>query len=154
MSLFRRFLVIQALLFWQGGFLFYAAVVIPVGSAVLGSWAQGTVTRHVTHWMNLIGAVALVILAWDQWADTSERSRRLRWGLWAVMGAGLVALAVLHPTLAAYVDGAAENGTSYADFYLTHRVYLYIASIQWVASLGYVVAMLRAWSAKAVCNGA
>jgi len=146
MSLFRRFLVVQALLLWQGGFLFYAAVVIPVGSGVLGSWSQGTVTRHVTNWTNLIGAVALVILAWDQWANTTDRCRRLRWGLWAVMGAGLVALVLLHSVLAAYVDGTAENGASFADFYLRHRIYLYIASIQWVASLGYVAAMLRAWT--------
>jgi len=147
MSLFRRFLVIQALLFWQGGFLFYAAVVIPVGTRVLGSWAQGTVTRHVTDWMNLIGAIALAVLAWDQLADASKSGRKLRWGLWVVMAVGLVALTLLHVTLAAYVDGTAD-GSSFADFYLRHRIYLSVASIQWAASLGYVATTLRAWTAK------
>ena len=69
MSLVRRFLVIQALLLWQGGFLFYAAVVVPTGTEVLGSFEQGRVTRHVTNSMNVIGAVTLIILAWDQLAN-------------------------------------------------------------------------------------
>jgi len=28
----RRFLTIAALMFWQGGFTFYAAVVVPIGT--------------------------------------------------------------------------------------------------------------------------
>jgi hypothetical protein len=33
----RRFLVLAAVMFWQGGFTFYEAVVVPVGSEILGS---------------------------------------------------------------------------------------------------------------------
>ena len=36
MPTFRRFLLLCVLLFWQGGFTFYTAVVIPVGAHVLG----------------------------------------------------------------------------------------------------------------------
>ena len=66
-----------------------------------------------------------------------------------MMAICLIALVLLHPIIAAYVDGngaAFENG--YASFYDWHRVYLYVAAIQWVAGLAYVVATLRAWSAK------
>ena len=42
MSTFRRFLVIQALILWQGGFLFYAAVVVPTGSKVFSSSDRGS----------------------------------------------------------------------------------------------------------------
>jgi hypothetical protein len=35
MTTLRRFLALAALLDWQGGFLFYAAVVIPIGLDVL-----------------------------------------------------------------------------------------------------------------------
>ena len=44
----RRFVVVQALLLWQGGFLFYAAIVVPVGTDELGSaFAQGKITARV-----------------------------------------------------------------------------------------------------------
>lgn len=143
MSTLRRFLVIQALLFWQGGFLFYAAVVVPIGTRVHGSIGQGTVTRHVTDWMNVIGAVAVANLAWDQWANGDPRGcRRARWGLWFVLAAGLVALALIHLRIEPYIDSTMD----YATFYAWHRAYLYVASAQWVASLGYVVVMLRAWA--------
>ena len=142
MSTFRRFLVIQALMVWQGGFFFYAAVVVPSGTVVHGSFGQGLLTRHVTDWMNMIGAVAVTILAWDQIVDGDSRALRWgRWGLWVVLVTGLTALAVLHPRIEPYIDSQMD----YREFYWLHRVYLYVATAQWVASLGYVVLMLRAW---------
>ena len=59
----RRFLVLAALMFWQGGFTFYAAVVVPIGTAQLGgATEQGFITRHVAWYLNLVGAVALGFL--------------------------------------------------------------------------------------------
>ena len=73
--LFRRFLVLVALMFWLGGFTFYASVVVPVGQRELGSHLeQGFITRQVTNYLNLSGAVALVVLAWDV-AASRESSR-------------------------------------------------------------------------------
>jgi hypothetical protein len=150
MQLFRRFLVLQALMFWQGGFLFYSAVVIHVGTDVLGPFDQGRVTRHVTDWMNVIGAAALAVLAWDQFANPEARwCRRARWAAWAVLAAGLAALAVLHPKIEGLVDfGPDGRVKDYQAFYLRHRVYLYAATVQWVAGLAYVVLMLRAWGPR------
>jgi hypothetical protein len=150
MLLLRRFLVVQALLFWQGGFLFYSAVVISVGTDVVGSWMQGQITRHVTDWMNGIGAGALVILAWDQLANPESRGcRRARWGLWLVLAASLVGLLALHPVVEGLLDGSGSASRGpYRTFYFWHRVYLYVATAQWVAGLAYVAVMLRAWGAK------
>ena len=54
----RRFLVLQSLLLWQGGFLFYAAFVVPAGTEVLGSSAaQGVITTRVVDALNVCGAV-------------------------------------------------------------------------------------------------
>src|SRR4051794_40854244 len=124
-----RFLVIQALLFWQGGFLFYAAGVVPIGAEGHGAFGQGMGTRHVTDWMNVIGGVAVAVLAWDQWASGDRRGYRVaRWGLWLVLAGGLAALAVIHPRIEPYIDSTME----YPAFYRWHRVYLYVASAQWV----------------------
>jgi hypothetical protein len=72
----RRFLVIAALMFWQGGFTFYAAIVVPIGTEVLGSAAeQALITRRVTWQINMTGAVALAIFAWDTFA--TRHGRRL-----------------------------------------------------------------------------
>jgi hypothetical protein len=147
MQTLRRFLVIQALMLWQGGFLFYAAVVVPTGTDVLGSFEQGRVTRHVTDSMNVIGAVALAILAWDQ--VCSPTLRRTRWAMWATLAVGLVMLALLHPRIESYVDFSAAGGISdYPAFYFWHRVYLYVTSTQWFISLAYVAATLGSWAAK------
>jgi hypothetical protein len=146
MTLFRRFLVIQALLGWQGGFFFYAAVVVPLGTDLHGSMEQGRLTRHVTDWSNVIGAIAVAILAWDQLLNGEVRWCRVtRWGLWAVMAGGLPVLAYLHLKIEPFIDSTLD----YETFYFRHRVYLYVATAQWAASLAYVFVMLRAWGAKA-----
>jgi hypothetical protein len=151
MPLLRRFLVLQALLLWQAGFLFYAAVVVPTGTEVLGAFAQGRVTREVTVALNLIGAVALALLAWDQWAES--RHRRGRWGLWIVLAVTLVGLLILHPMIESRVDFAADGRVNdYPGFYLWHRVYLIVSTIQWAAGLGYTALMLRAWTARSATN--
>jgi hypothetical protein len=147
MTILRRFLVIQALLLWQGGFLFYAAVVVPIGTDVHGSFEQGRLTRHVTDWMNLIGAAALIILAWDQLSRSGSRTcRRGLWGTWLAMLASLAALALLHVKVESYIDFSGQGGIAdYAAFYSWHRVYLYIATGQWLVGLAYVVLLLRDW---------
>src|SRR5947209_19521490 len=81
----RGFLLLWLLMFWLGGFTFYAAVVVPIGTEVLGSAAdQGWITRRVTPWLNVAGAVALAGWAWDIAADPSATRLRqyLRWLLW------------------------------------------------------------------------
>jgi hypothetical protein len=143
MSTLRRFLVVEALLVWQGGFFFYAAVVVPVGTHVHGSFDQGMVTRHVTDWMNVIGTAAVAILAWDQLTNGDPRAyRRIRWGLWLVLAGGLPALAMIHVRIEPYID----SSMSHQKFYQWHRAYLYVATAQWVAGLAYVAVMLRAWA--------
>src|SRR5258708_34600224 len=102
--LFRRFLAVAALMFWQGGFTFYAAVVVPIGQNVLGSHLeQGFITREVTWYLNIAGAVALAFLAGELHASGYPRQRRLkcRGTIWAGMAAVLIALVFAHTGLTA-----------------------------------------------------
>ena len=151
MKILRRFLVVAALMFWQGGFTFYAAVVVPVGEDVLGSrLEQGYVTRSVTNYMNLAGAVTLALLAWDLLAtrDALLWRRLLRCLSWALMLLALVLLVWLHPRLDALL---AEDGRDILDpdqFTLAHRWYLWVSTIQWGCCVVYLWLTLRSWGVE------
>lgn len=130
---------------WQGGFLFYAAIVVPTGTEVLGSFQQGRVTRHVTDSMNMIGVISLLILAWDQ-GQSSTILRKSRWWLWIGLATTLACLFWLHPKVEMHVDFAADGRVvHYREFYFWHRVYLCVSTAQWTIGLIYVVLMLCSW---------
>jgi preprotein translocase subunit SecG len=149
MTLLRRFLVLQLLMIWQGGFLFYSAVVVPIGTEVLGgSFEQGKITRWVTADMNAVGAVALGVFAWELLATgrASSRRRWLLWGSWLVMAGGLVALVLLHPQMVEMVNPAKSRLTgNRAEFRFLHRTYLWISTFQWIAGLVLALALVWSW---------
>jgi hypothetical protein len=143
----RRFLVLIALMFWQGGFTFYASVVVPVGQEELGSHlAQGFITRHVTNYLNLSGAIALLVLALDL-AAARETAwvRRLRWLLWLGMVVTLIVLVVLHPRMDRSIDVNTPTIIDYETFTPMHRLYLWVSTVQWGCALAYAWLTLRAW---------
>ncbi len=147
----RRFLVLLVLMFWQGGFTFYTAVVVPTGTAVLESaLAQGWITRQVTVYLNLAGAAALVMLGWDMLAclDPCARRRVLRWLVWCLLGACLVSLVWLHGRLDALMDPVHKVIDSHARFRPLHRWYLWISTCQWACGLAALFLMLQAWRAE------
>lgn len=149
--MFRRFLVLAALMFWQGGFVFYASVVVPVGQDELASHTrQGFITRRVTDWLNVSGAVALLPLAWDVAAvpDPSARRRRGRWLTWLGMAALLVALAVLHRHLEGLLDTQAKTLRDAETFRPGHRLYLWLSTVQFACALAYTLLTLWAWRAE------
>jgi hypothetical protein len=144
----RRGLVLAVLLFWIGGFTFYAAVVVPVGQEVLGSHRkQGFVTRQITHYLNLAGAVALVPLAWDTAVSRtgSPRRRRARWAAWLGMGLTLGLLVWLHVRLDDLLDLESFAIRDSHAFYLDHQRYLWVSTAQWVCALVYGVLALQEW---------
>jgi hypothetical protein len=150
-TLVRRFVVLAALMFWQGGFTFYAAVVVPVGQEELGSHLQqGFITRQVTHYLNLSGAAALILLAWDA-AVSRDRSRARRWARWTAwmgMVATLAALVWLHQQLEQLLNLEMRELASPKAFRAGHRWYLWLSTIQWAFGLVYAVFALQAWRAE------
>jgi hypothetical protein len=147
MLLLRRYLAIAALLFWQGGFVFYASVVVPTGQEVLRSHLrQGRITRKVTVWLNISGGIALVPLAWDQLArDPARWRRRSRLALWLVMALTLAGLFWLHPQLDRLLAG---EGYDPEPFRPLHRIYLWTQTVQWFAAIVYLGLTLAAWRAE------
>jgi hypothetical protein len=149
----RRYLVLIALMFWQGGFTFYAAVVVPTGTEVLRSTLrQGFITREVTRYINMAAAAGLALLAWDVLAahDPCRLRRWARAGLWLFMAGCQTLLFVLHPYLAGMMQTKGLIVHDQETFRPIHRVYLWTHTIQWFAGLLFIALMLRTWQAEAV----
>lgn len=147
----RRFLVFQALLAWQGGFLFYSAAVVPIGTEVLGSAAaQGAITARVTDVLNLCGLAALGLLAWDLIVTRDPKPRRTaaRWWCWAVAGVCLYLQFVLHQLLDYFMDPGRTHIVIGPPFRPVHRAYLWASTVQWLAGLVLAWLTLRAWMAE------
>ena len=148
--LLRRFLVMIALFFWQGGFTFYAAVVVPVAQEQLGHLRQGFVTRQVTVYLNLAGALALLCLAWDL-LSVGDRAKGRLWGrylAWVGMVAALIALQALHGTLNEQLVVKGRIIRDQELFHAQHRLYLWISTVQWACGLLYLVLTLVIWRAE------
>ncbi len=150
-TLLRRLLVLVALMFWQGGFTFYAAVVVPIGQQELGSHLdQGFITRRVTNYLNLRGVVAVVLLAWDMAASSDRAKVRywVRWVAWVGLVLTLAALSWLHQQLDQWLSVEMHELANPKAFRSGHRWYLWLNTLQWVCGLVYVVFTLWAWSAE------
>ena len=148
MSMARRVLTAMTFSLWFGGFTFYAAVVIPVGRRVLGGdTPQGFITEQVSDRLNVLALVTCLVLYWNTRA-VPPASRRLRTAMlvtWAVFALSLVALMLLHPMLDAMLDQSTRSIPQPATFYSAHRVYLIVATVQWLASAIHFPLVLVAW---------
>ena len=151
MTTFRRFCLLQSLMLWQGGFLFYTAVVVPVGTRVLGSAAaQGVITARVTDWLNLAGVIGLFAFAWDlnYTRDRSERRTAARWWCWAALLVCQWLLFFTHQLLDAFMDPDRTRVVNRPLFYPVHRVYLWASTVQWAVGLILAALTLGAWRAE------
>ena len=148
MTVLRRLLLLVTLMFWQGGFMFYGAVVVPVGSEVLGSHLeQGFITRSVTNYLNMAGAVALAAWGWDVATErgSTQRKRRLRWFLWSLLVLMLCSLAWLHLRLEELLDVEAFRILDRPRYRTLHQWYLIVSTVQWAGAVLMAALTIRAW---------
>jgi hypothetical protein len=139
------------MLAWQGGFLFYSAVVVPAGTEVLGSAAaQGAITARVTDALNVLSLGALAMLAFDLRVtrDPNHRRTTLRWWCWtlAMLCQGL--LFYFHLLLDAFMDGDRNRVVIGPAFLVVHKFYLWTVSLQWLVCLLLVWLLVPAWRAE------
>ena len=140
----RRVLAVLLLALWWGGFTFYAARVVSIGHQVLKSKVrQGFITERVTDELNWLGLVTLAFVCWEFFASRRSVCRRAAWVAWTVALLATLALFALHAQLAAMLDFTAPTIADDEHFYGQHRVYLMVASVQWLAGLGCLVSLLR-----------
>jgi hypothetical protein len=152
MPILRRFLSLCALLFWQGGFLFYGLVVVPIGLHVLSDQLhrQGRITESATAWLNWFGLLALMLLLWDV-ASSKDPARWRRTGRsvsWAVIFVALAALFGLHYWLDMLDRPQGTGPTDLATFQIAHDLYLGTSALQWLAGLIYLALTVSAWRAE------
>ena len=146
MPIFRRFLVLTALCFSFGGFMFYASVVVPLGSRVLDATAQGFVTQQVTHYINASTAVTIILMTWDAIASRRNRS----WNENRVLAASIAIAAIcclcliaLHGRLDMLLNGIEFEVTDPTRFYQLHQVYLWLSIVQWAAFLAMIAVLAQ-----------
>ena len=148
----RRFLCLCALLFWQGGFTFYATVVIPIAGVVLDPklHLRARITDAATNVLNLAGVVAAFLLLWDVAASADPCRRRFwfRGVLWAILSVTLAALFPLHYWLEMLDPPGGTGPTDAAIFYRAHQIYLWVSTAQWLAALVYLGVTIRTWRAE------
>jgi len=143
----RRTLFLLLFALWQGGFMFYGAIVVPVGARVLESETeQGFITQQVTLWLNGCGIVALTCWLWDLLADR-RRLFRLRIAVWFALLISLVVLVFLHQRMDQLLDADGHSVIEPDRFYLHHRGYLILSTVQWLGAIGLLVLTLRTWDA-------
>lgn len=140
----RRALTALLLALWWGGFTIYAGRVVFIAHEVLHSRIrQGFVTERVTTELNWFSVAALVFTGWELLA-TSRASKRITWTAWSLAVVCNLALFALHAKLARMLDFSARQVIDDQHFYGWHRVYLLVATLEWIA-----VAVLVVWVACA-----
>jgi hypothetical protein len=148
MTLLRRYLVVYSLMLWQGGFVFYSAIVVPVGTATLGSAAaQGAITARVVEALHLLGLVSLGLLLWDMLAgaDAAPSRRLARWICWLIAALSHGLLLYFHFVLLSFMDPQRRYVVIHSPFYPIHRIYLWISTLQWMAISVWLFLTLMAW---------
>jgi len=143
----RRMVLLVSLMFWQGGFMFYGGVVVPVGGRILGSETkQGFITQSVTNYLNLAGAVCLIVWLEHLWHDRRNGVSKLEWGIWSFTAVSVIVLAGIHVQMDHVLGVESSTVLDPEWFGRCHRIYIRTSSLQWVASLALLFLAVLRWN--------
>jgi hypothetical protein len=140
-------ILLVSLMVWQGGFMFYGGVVVPVGTTILGSEKeQGFITQAVTNYLNGAGAVCLVLWLEQLWHERRSGVLQVEWYVWGFATLSLGVLAVTHFQMDRLLNVESRSILDHAAFRRYHKLYLWTSSLQWVASLVMLFLALCRWT--------
>ena len=122
---------------WWGGLCFYAVVVIPIATEIVGSVEQGFISQRVTQWHNALSGLFLLCVFTEAFRT---RSTAL-WAFAAVLSIIDIGLVVWHSRLTSMIDF--QHRTVSSDFYTEHAVYLWITTAEW--AMGIVIPIWLLW---------
>ena len=146
-----RTLLLASFSIWFGGFGFYAAVVVPVGTKVLGSARQqGLITQQVTHQLNVVCGIAVAMMLIESvsgWKQLRRPSRAWQAAMVVVILASLIVLCILHQIMDPLIEPSSQTIADEDQFYLLHRIYLWTSTVQWVAGWIWIVLLVYVWPA-------
>jgi prolipoprotein diacylglyceryltransferase len=147
MILVRRFMFLLALIFWQGGMMFYGGITVPVMRSKLSAKTEepqrSAITQRVTQWLNLAGSVSLAIMAADIFLLPMHRFKRsLLWGSAMCLQFALV---ILHRRLSEMMADPGFYDSDMSHFAPWHSLYLIMSTIQWATMLALLAVSLLAW---------
>ena len=114
---------------WWGGLCFYAVVVVPIGTELIGSVEQGFITQRVTQWHNGLSGLFLVSLL----IEASRSRRRELWAIVVVLAIIDIALVVWHAKLTGMMDFKQQAVPG--SFYAQHAIYLWITAAEWLVGI-------------------
>lgn len=114
---------------WWGGLSFYAVVVVPIGTELIGSVEQGFITQHVTQWHNGLSGLFLVSLL----IEAIRRRSREMWAIVIVLAIINIALVAWHAKLTAMMDF--KQQAVLGSFYAQHSIYLWLTAAEWLLGI-------------------
>lgn len=118
------------LLAWWISFTFYSSVVVPTGTELFSAMHQGLITQRVTHVLNLLTGVYLLVHLVEFFVLPSLRIQKI---LWALITLSLLNLVYLHYLMDPMIDFAERQISDRREFYRAHRLYLWISTASWLA---------------------
>jgi hypothetical protein len=121
------------------GMTLYSGVVVPIGTRILGSSTQGEVTAQVTWYLNVLGLIAILANGSLGW-NLANRAARV--ALLLLLAAQLAMVLWRSEMLLSMQDGPASWLVDWS-FYTKHRIYLWLATVQWLTALVLTVGYLR-----------
>ena len=124
---------------WWGGLTFYALVVVPIGTEVIGNVEQGFITQRVTGWHNALTATFVLAVV----VNAYRRRNKALWGFAATLSLILIALVIWHARLTSTMDF--RNQTVPATFYAQHAIYLWFTAAEWALGIIIPIWLFPVW---------
>ena len=143
-----RVLLLLAFALHWGGLTFYTGVVVRISHELLDNPMDGgLITQRVTTVLQYLGIVTLTLMACNC-VVVLRQSRKLGTllcGCVLVLGCSLVGLFVVHGHLDAVIDVQAAEIIDRDTFATGHRRYNQLTTVQWLASLTYLLTTVSVW---------